>query len=433
MPEIQAEIKEMFDAHELLAEFHYKPQKLEHGYANRSLKIDLSNNKIELLPVTEEMKKLWVGGKGFGLWYMFQEINKDTKWDSPQNPIVFSPGPLSGTTSFPGAGKTIVTAISPMTHGIMDSNVGGYFGPYLKFSGFDALEIIGKASEEVIVYIDAVNYKVTIEKAPKESIDSHILAEELTFMYADDELDRRNIAVVSAGRGADHTNMGVLNFSFWDWRRDLPRLKQAGRGGIGTVFRNKKVKAIVAKNRQVDPSWLVEESKVAHKTRPSEDTTTISGEEITAIHEIIKKWNTDPEYAIEMMQDIQEKFYHVSEAAINILVKEIKTPKAQLYHIATFYSSLSLDKKGATTIQICKGTACHVKGSGKLLERFEQLLGIKEGETTKDKKYTLEAVACLGACSIAPVVKIGDKVIGNVQVKDCEKLLKEYNEKGGNE
>ena len=427
------DIMKMKEAHELIAEFHYKPQKLERGYANRSLKVDLSQKTIGLMPVTEEMKKLWVGGKGFDLWYMLQEINKDTKWDSPGNPIVFSPGPLSGTTSFPGAGKTIVTSISPSTHGIIDSNVGGYFGPYLKFSGFDALEIIGKADEEVIVYIDAVNYKVTIEKAPKESIDSHILAEELTFMYADDELDRRNIAVVSAGRGADHTNMGVLNFSFWDWRRDLPRLKQAGRGGIGTVFRNKKIKGLIIKNRQIDPSWKVSESKVGHLTKPLTDTTVISGDEITAIKEIIAKWKHDPEYAIEMMQDIQEKFKYISEAAINILAKELNTSKAQLYHIVTFYSSLSLDKKGETIIQICKGTACHVKGSSKLLERFEQLLNIKEGETTKDKKYTLEAVACLGACSIAPVVKIGERVVGNVQVMDCEKLLKETEELGGNE
>jgi len=71
------------------------------------------------------------------------------------------------------------------------------------------------------------------------------------------------------------------------------------------------------------------------------------------------------------------------------------------------------------------GTACHVKGSARIVDRLEQVLGIKCGETTKDKKYSLEAVACLGACSIAPVIKVGDKVLGNVQAKDVEKIIKD--------
>lgn len=74
------------------------------------------------------------------------------------------------------------------------------------------------------------------------------------------------------------------------------------------------------------------------------------------------------------------------------------------------------------------GTTCHVKGAARIIDRFEQILGVKSGETTKDKKYSLEAVACLGACSIAPVIKIGEKVIGNVQVKDVEQLIKESQE-----
>jgi len=232
---MNAHIQKMRDAHELIVEVPYEISPLEKGYSNKILRIDLDKNEIKILPVTQQMKDLWVGGKGFDLWITFNEITKDTKWDSPENPICFSPGPLSGTTSFPGSGKTIVTAISPATNSIMDSNVGGYFGPFLKFSGFDSLEIIGKAKDETIILIDAVHKKISIEKAPLEPIDSHVLAEELTEMYADDVEDRRNIAVVSSGRGATHTRMGLLNFSFYDWRRKLPRLKQAGRGGIGTV------------------------------------------------------------------------------------------------------------------------------------------------------------------------------------------------------
>ena len=129
----------------------------------------------------------------------------------------------------------------------MDSNVGGFFGPFLKFSGFDAIELQGKAREDVIIFIDGVNHQIEILKAPEEPIDSHVLAEVLTEMYADDEKDKKNIAVVSAGTAADHSLIGMLNFSFYDSKRKLVRLKQAGRGGIGTVFRDKKIKALVAK------------------------------------------------------------------------------------------------------------------------------------------------------------------------------------------
>ncbi|MBN1618348.1 NAD(P)H-dependent oxidoreductase subunit E [Candidatus Dojkabacteria bacterium] len=414
----------MLSAHKLIAEFTYEPVELVKGYADRILRIDLDKNEIKTLPVTQQMKDLWIGGKGFDLWLTFQEINKNTKWDSNNNPICFSPGPLCGTATFPGAGKTLVTAISPLTGTIIDSNVGGYFGPYFKFAGFDSLVVVGKAKEDVIIFIDKTHNRITIETAPLESVDAHLISEEIPEMYADNELDKRNIAVVSAGRGAEHTKMGLLNFSFWDWRRDLPRLKQAGRGGIGTVFRDKKIKAIVARNAQVDPSWTIEESKTANYTRPLEvSKDCCSHSQVDEITKIANKWENNPEYVIEMMQDIQQRFRHIPESAIDTLNKITKTPKAHLYQIATFYKSFSLDQKGEKTIQVCMGTACHVKGAEKLLDNFERILKVKSGGTTVDKKYTLEAVACLGACSIAPVVKIGEEVFGNVQVKDCEKLL----------
>lgn len=380
------------------------------------------------MPVTEEMKNLWIGGKGFDLWLMFQEIKpfKDTiTWEHPANPICFGPGPLAGSAEFPGAGKTIVTSISPMTGTVIDSNVGGYFGPYLKFAGFDAMVITGKAKEDVMIYIDAPARKVIIMTSVVQTRDSHTIAEEIPEIFAENELDKRNIAVVSAGSAADYTKMGILNFSFWDWRRSLPRLKQAGRGGIGSVFRNKKIQALFVRNEQVNPTWTIEKSKVVkefeQKALEAEKCCKSSIDEINAI---IKKWNSDPEYAIEMMQDIQERFRHIPPEAIDTIAVQTRKAKSELYHIATFYSSLTIDKKGEKTIQVCMGTACHVKGAARILDTFERVLDVKAGDTTADKKYTLEAVACLGACSIAPVVKIGDKVFGNVMSKDCKKLLK---------
>ncbi len=422
-------ISKMLAAHEKVGEFTFEPVELDKGYADRTLRINLDNNEISIHPVTRQMKDLWVGGKGFDLWLMFQEISKETKWDSPENPICFSSGPLGGTTSFPGSGKTLVTSISSLTNIVIDSNVGGYFGPFLKFTGFDALTIVGKASEDVIIFIDAVSKRITIEKAPLESVDTHLVAEELTDMYADDELDMKNIAVVSAGRGAEHVRMGVLNFSFWDWRRGVARVKQAGRGGIGTVFRNKKIKALVIKNREITPHWKIQENKVAKLVTPRSISIQKSQNEIDEIRSIIKKWNSDPEYVIEMMQDIQDRFRHISKTAIDELCKYTGTPKAYIYHIATFYKAFSLEEKGENTIQVCMGTACHVKGADKIVDSFERVLDIEVGQKTKDNKFSLEAVRCLGACSIAPVVKINEEIYGNVKAKDVEKILKDFSKR----
>lgn len=238
---------EMKRAHKLIARMDYELGKVDKGYTNRALYINLSDNTIRSKPVTQQMKDIFVGGRGFGLWYLWNAVSGSTKWNDPENEIIISTGPIGGTTQYPGAGKSLVVSLSPVTGTVIDSNVGGYFGPLLKFAGWDALEIQGKAGKDVIVYIDGNQGYVTIEEAPKEAVDSHLAAEQFTEMFADSEEDKRNIAVVSAGRGAENTLIGILNFSFFDVKRQVPRLKQAGRGGIGTVFRDKKIKALIVK------------------------------------------------------------------------------------------------------------------------------------------------------------------------------------------
>jgi aldehyde:ferredoxin oxidoreductase len=233
--------------HTLLKEYVYTRGEIDRGYNNRTLYVNLSENSVSEKPVSEQMKEKFIGGKGFGLRLLWDGTKPDTQWDDPENEIVISPGPVAGITQYSGCGKSLVTAISPMTDLVIDCNVGGYFGPYLKFSGFDALEIQGKAQQDVILVVDGTKGTVRIEEAPEEAMDSHILAEQLTEMYADDEADRRNVSVVSAGSAAAHTRIGMLNFSWFDNKRKKVRVKQAGRGGIGTVFRDKKIKALVAK------------------------------------------------------------------------------------------------------------------------------------------------------------------------------------------
>ena len=229
----------------VLAEFTYKPNKVEKGYARQSLYVNVGTGEIKTKEVTQFMIDKFVGGKGFDLWYLWNAVTPETKWDSPENEIVISSGPVGGITQYPGAGKSLVTAITPIFNTPFDSNAGGYFGPLLKFSGFDALELQGKAAKNVIVIIDGDNGRVTLEEDWCDEVDSHLLGEEITEVLAKDEQDMRNISVVSAGSAADHTNIGMLNFSFYDERRKVVRLKQAGRGGIGRVLRDKKIRAVV--------------------------------------------------------------------------------------------------------------------------------------------------------------------------------------------
>ncbi|MGB2907879.1 MAG: aldehyde ferredoxin oxidoreductase C-terminal domain-containing protein [Candidatus Aminicenantaceae bacterium] len=233
--------------HTLLKEYAYTRSDIDRGYNNRTLYVNLSENSVAEKPVSEEMKEKFIGGKGFGLRLLWDGTKPHTKWDDPENEIIISPGPVAGITQYSGCGKSLVVSISPLTDLVIDCNVGGYFGPYLKFSGFDALEIQGKAEKDVILVIDGTKGTVCIEEAPEEAQDSHILAEQLTEMYAADETDKQNVSVVSAGSAADFTRIGMLNFSWYDKKRKKVRIKQAGRGGIGTVFRDKHIKALVAK------------------------------------------------------------------------------------------------------------------------------------------------------------------------------------------
>jgi aldehyde:ferredoxin oxidoreductase len=231
----------------LLGEYKYELRPVERGYANRTLYINLDDNSFAEKPVTQQMKDLFTGGRGFALKLLWDAVTPEMGWEDPRNELVIANGPMCGTTAYPGMGKATVVTLSPLTHNVIDSNVGGYFAPFLKFAGFDALEIQGKAAEEVIIFIDGDTGQVTIEAAPLEGVDSHLLANLLTEMYAEDEHGRRGISVMSAGQAAEHIRYASINASWYDVRRKETRLKQAGRGGAGRVFRDKKIKALVVR------------------------------------------------------------------------------------------------------------------------------------------------------------------------------------------
>ena len=223
----------------------YDRPNIDKGYANQTLYVNLSTSEIDTKPVTDQMKAVFVGGKGFDLWLLWNAVSGETRWDDPENEVCIASGPMGGTPIYPGSGKSIVTSISPTTGSVMDSNVGGYFGPYLKFSGFDALEIQGKTPADAVIFIDGIRGCVQILESTGLPDEAHELSAVLTEHFGEGK--PRNVSVVSTGAGARNTLIGCLNFSWYDAKRKKVRYKQAGRGGIGTVFADKGIKAIAAR------------------------------------------------------------------------------------------------------------------------------------------------------------------------------------------
>ncbi len=231
--------------------FKYEPVQVNAGYTDRVLHLNLSNKKVTIKEVPPKIKEVLTGGRGYGLWYLWQATRPDTKWNDPENELVFCTGPLCGITQYSGCGKSHVVSISPETGSANDNNAGGYFAPFLKFSGWDALEVQGKAEQDCIIFIDGNKGEVTVQTYTDKEKNSYLLVEKLSDYFAEDEQDKSNISIVSAGEGAENSLLGILNFSWYDRKRGKVRYKQAARGGPGTILRDKKIVAIVIKYKGV--------------------------------------------------------------------------------------------------------------------------------------------------------------------------------------
>ena len=237
----------------VIAEMAYEPHAVQRGYTGETLYVNVGTGEIGARRVTDRMKETFIGGRGFGLWRLWNAVDGSTTWDDPDNEIVISSGPVGGTTAYPGSGKSIVVSLSPLTGNVIDSNAGGYFGPYLKFAGWDAIELQGKSDGNVVVFVDGVNGIVQLLACSEPDINTHILADRLMRSFADSEAPRdvAAISTVTTGAGAENSRWGCLNLSFFDMKRQAVRVKQAGRGGTGTVFRDKRIAAVVVKSPAV--------------------------------------------------------------------------------------------------------------------------------------------------------------------------------------
>lgn len=138
---------------------------------------------------------------------------------------------------------------------------------------------------------------------------------------------------------------------------------------------------------------------------------------------ILDKHQRDEGLLVSILQDVQAEFNYLPQDALVAVSRGLSVPLSQVYSIATFFKAFSLKEKGRHSVHVCLGTACHVRGAVRILDRFEDDLGIKNGETTADLKYTLETVNCVGACALGPIVVVDGEYAGQMNVDKVKPLL----------
>ena len=147
---------------------------------------------------------------------------------------------------------------------------------------------------------------------------------------------------------------------------------------------------------------------------------------IEQIDKIIDKYDNEKGVLIQLLLDIQHECNWIPQEAVLEINKRLKIPVSEIYRVASFYTALSLKPRGTHLVRVCAGTACYVRGGPRILDSVERTLKIKSGETTCDKKFSLETVNCLGCCALGPVVEIDGQYHGKLSPAKIEKLLSNY-------
>ena len=161
------------------------------------------------------------------------------------------------------------------------------------------------------------------------------------------------------------------------------------------------------------------------KPKPYDAKKDLDEKTLKKVNKIIEIHGRENESLIPIMQLINEEYHYLPKNVLNYVSQELKIPFSQVYQVATFYTAFSLKPRGKHTIKVCMGTACHVRGSPRILDEVKRQLKIEPGETTDDGLFTLETVNCLGACAIGPVVVIDDKYY-MVKPGEFENILKKF-------
>lgn len=144
------------------------------------------------------------------------------------------------------------------------------------------------------------------------------------------------------------------------------------------------------------------------------------------VGQVLQKYQHDKSVLIDILQDIQAETGYLPKEVLEETSRGLDVPLSRVYSVATFFKAFSLEPRGRHLINVCMGTACHVRGAVKVLESIEQELGIKTGGTTSDLKFTLETVRCVGACALGPMVIIGEDYHGEMTPETVSSVLEQY-------
>ena len=144
---------------------------------------------------------------------------------------------------------------------------------------------------------------------------------------------------------------------------------------------------------------------------------------VERVNEIIDRYGADRTASLAMLQDIQREYIYLPREALELAAERLGMPLGEVYRMATFFTAFSLQPKGEYICKVCLGTACHVRGSPRILEAMERELGIKAGQTSSDGKFSLEAVRCLGACALGPIVVINEEPHAYITPDKAAKLI----------
>jgi len=142
------------------------------------------------------------------------------------------------------------------------------------------------------------------------------------------------------------------------------------------------------------------------------------------IDEILERYPGDSRYLIALLQDVQAEYNYISPEAMGLVCDHVGVPLTRAWSVATFYQSFSLEPRGEHEIHVCLGTACHLKGGGRMVDNLSRDLGIEPGQTTNDLRFTLDTVHCLGACALAPVVVIDGEYLAKMTSRKLSRAVK---------
>lgn len=149
--------------------------------------------------------------------------------------------------------------------------------------------------------------------------------------------------------------------------------------------------------------------------------------DLKKVNRIIENYENDETFLIPILQDIQAEYNYLPRDVLIYVAEKLSIPLIQVYSVATFFKAFSLRPRGKHQINVCLGTACHVRGAVNVLQKIEREVGIKSGETTDDMQFTLETVNCLGACALGPIVVIDGEYHGHMNSLKVDSVLKKYN------